>query len=134
MTEVRSETKDRQTREAAIDRKRSKVNERKGPLFGWLLSAKLISAIIKRGASYGGTKTKRVRRVHRLRLKLCGGDLTFKGTRVLVKDVLYYVAKGKDWDLIVSGYHGISREAIAEAISLASNALIVKVETRRRAA
>lgn len=66
--------------------------------------------------------------------KICGGDLTFKGTRVLVKDVLYYVAKGKDWDWIVSGYHGICREAIAEAISLASEALIAKGETRRRAA
>ena len=63
-----------------------------------------------------------------------GGDLTFKGTRVLVKDVLFYVAKGKDWDWIVSGYHGISREAIAEAISLATEALIAKVESRRRAA
>ena len=38
--------------------------------------------------------------------KICGGDLIFKGTRVLVKDVLYYVAQGKDWDWIVSGYHG----------------------------
>lgn len=66
--------------------------------------------------------------------KICGGDLIFKGTRVLVKDVLYYVAKGKDWDWIVTGYHGISREAIAEAVTLASDALIAKVETRRRAA
>ena len=66
--------------------------------------------------------------------KICGGDLVFKGTRVLVKDVLYYVAKGKDWDWIVTGYHGISREAIAEAVTLASDALIAKVETRRRAA
>ena len=66
--------------------------------------------------------------------KICGGDLTFKGTRVLVKDVLYYVAQGKDWDWIVSGYQGISREAIAEATSLARDALITKVQTRRRAA
>lgn len=66
--------------------------------------------------------------------KICGGDLTFNGTRVLVKDVLYYVSQGKDWDWIVSGYHGISREAIAEAISLASDALLAKAGTRRRAA
>lgn len=66
--------------------------------------------------------------------KICGGDLIFKGTRVLVKDVLYYVAQGKDWDWIVTGYHGINREAIAEAITLASDALITKVESRRRAA
>ncbi len=67
--------------------------------------------------------------------KICGGDLTFKGTRVLVKDVLYFVAQGKDWDWIIAGYrHSISREAIAEAIALANEALNAGVETRRRAA
>lgn len=67
--------------------------------------------------------------------EICGGDLTFKGTRVLVKDVLYYVAEGKDWDWIAAGYRRtISREGIAEAISLASEALVSKVEKRRRAA
>jgi uncharacterized protein (DUF433 family) len=67
--------------------------------------------------------------------EICGGDLTFKGTRVLVKDVLYYVAQGKDWDWIVKGYHkNICREAIAEAITLASESLATKVDNRRRAA
>jgi len=67
--------------------------------------------------------------------EICGGDLTFKGTRVLVKDVLYYVAKGKDWDWIAAGYHNsISREGIAEAITLANEALAAKVGKRRRAA
>ena len=67
--------------------------------------------------------------------KICGGDLTFKGTRVLVKDVLYYVAKGKDWDWIVAGYRKtISRDGIAEAVALANEALSTKVENRRRAA
>lgn len=67
--------------------------------------------------------------------KICGGDLTFKGTRVLVKDVLYFVAQGKDWDWIVAGYHNsISREAIAEAIALANEALTARGENRRRAA
>ena len=67
--------------------------------------------------------------------KICGGDLTFKGTRLLVKDVLYYVAQGKDWDWISKAYdERLSHEAIAEAISLASEALIAKVETRSRVA
>lgn len=67
--------------------------------------------------------------------KICGGDLTFKGTRVLVKDVLYYVAQGKDWDWIVKGYNkSIIREGIAEAIALANEALAAKVDNRRRAA
>jgi len=30
--------------------------------------------------------------------EICGGDLTFKGTRVLVRDVLYYAGQGKDWN------------------------------------
>ena len=51
--------------------------------------------------------------------EICGGDLTFKGTRVLVKDVLYYAGQGKDWDWIVAAYrNSISREAIGEAINL----------------
>ena len=67
--------------------------------------------------------------------EICGGDLTFKGTRVLVKDVLYYAAKGEDWDWIVSAYrNSISREAIGEAINLASEALANKTERRRSAA
>jgi uncharacterized protein (DUF433 family) len=61
--------------------------------------------------------------------KICGGDLTFKGTRILVKDVLYFVAHGLDWDSISNEYHGlVSREAIAEAVALASAALLEKIE------
>jgi uncharacterized protein (DUF433 family) len=67
--------------------------------------------------------------------EICGGDLTFTGTRVLVKDVLYYVALGQDWDWISAAYRGsINREAIAEAITLASEALTARIERRRRAA
>ena len=67
--------------------------------------------------------------------EICGGQLTFKGTRVLVKDVLYYVSRGKDWDWIAAEYRkSISAEGIAEAVSLASDALIGKVEKRRHAA
>jgi len=51
--------------------------------------------------------------------EICHGQLTFKGTRILVKSVLYYVAKGKDWDWISAECFGkVNREAIAEAISL----------------
>lgn len=51
---------------------------------------------------------------------ICHGHLTFKGTRILVKDVLYYVGQGKDWDWIIEAYDGsINREAIAEAVNLA---------------
>ncbi len=61
--------------------------------------------------------------------EICGGDLTFKGTRVLVKDVLYYAGQGKDRNWIVSAYrNSISREAIGEAINLTSEALTTKIE------
>jgi uncharacterized protein (DUF433 family) len=32
--------------------------------------------------------------------EICHGQLTFKGTRILVKDVLDMVAKGWDWERI----------------------------------
>ena len=67
--------------------------------------------------------------------EICGGDLVFKGTRVLVKDVLYYAGQGKDWDWIVSAYrNSISRQAIGEAIHLASEALVTRIERRISAA
>ncbi len=67
--------------------------------------------------------------------EICHGQLTFKGTRIMVKSVLYYVAQGKDWDWISQQYFGrVSHEAIAEAISLASAALLEKRENQRRAA
>jgi uncharacterized protein (DUF433 family) len=30
--------------------------------------------------------------------EICHGQLTFKGTRIMVKSVLFYVAEGKDWE------------------------------------
>lgn len=67
--------------------------------------------------------------------EICHGQLTFKDTRIMVKSVLYYVSQGKNWDWISEAYYGrISREAIAEAVSLASNALLEKMGERQRAA
>lgn len=67
--------------------------------------------------------------------EICGGDLTFTGTRILVKDVLYFAAQGKDWKWIAKAYDGrLSRPAIAEAIELAREALVTSTEKRRRAA
>jgi uncharacterized protein (DUF433 family) len=67
--------------------------------------------------------------------EICGGQLIFKGTRIFVKDVLAMLAKGYDWDHISYECDGrLSHEAIAEAITLASEALLEKTEKRRRAA
>jgi uncharacterized protein (DUF433 family) len=56
--------------------------------------------------------------------KICHGRPTFRGTRVLVADVLEQVAAGLDWETIISDWHGcIAKEAIAEAVQLASQSL-----------
>ena len=52
--------------------------------------------------------------------KVCHGKPTFRGTRVLVADVLDQVAAGMEWDAIVTEWNGsISKAAIREAIQLA---------------
>jgi uncharacterized protein (DUF433 family) len=67
--------------------------------------------------------------------QICHGKPTFKGTRIMVRDVLYFVAKGYSWDRISAEYDGrLSHEAIAEAIELARKALIEKTEKPKRAA
>lgn len=56
--------------------------------------------------------------------KICRGKPTFRGTRILVGDVLELVAAGMTWDAIIEECHGsISRSAIAEAIRLASRSI-----------
>ncbi len=67
--------------------------------------------------------------------EICHGQLTFKGTRIMVESILFYVAEGKDWEWISAAYDGrISQEAIAEAVRLASMALLEKTQKQRRAA
>jgi len=57
--------------------------------------------------------------------KVCHGKLCFRGTRILVSDVLELVAQGMNWDEIVKECHGsISRRAIAEAIRLAGRVIV----------
>jgi uncharacterized protein (DUF433 family) len=53
--------------------------------------------------------------------KICHGKPTFRGTRVMVWQVLELVAAGVDWDTISTTWPApIPKEAIAEAVSLAS--------------
>ena len=57
--------------------------------------------------------------------RICHGQPTFRGTRVLVQDVLEQVADGMAWEAIIEEWNGsITREAIAEAVQLASQALL----------
>jgi uncharacterized protein (DUF433 family) len=56
---------------------------------------------------------------------ICHGQLTFRGTRIMVKDVLDQVARGMAWEAIIDDWRGsISKAAIAEAVRLASEALL----------
>jgi uncharacterized protein (DUF433 family) len=54
---------------------------------------------------------------------ICHGQLTFRGTRILVADVLEQVSYGMVWESIALEWRNrVSREAIAEAVRLASQA------------
>jgi uncharacterized protein (DUF433 family) len=55
--------------------------------------------------------------------KVCHGKPTFRGTRVFVADVLEQVASGMAWETIIEEWHdSITKEAIAEAVQLATQA------------
>lgn len=57
--------------------------------------------------------------------KICHGKPVFRGTRVLVSDVLEQVASGMTWETIVEEWNdSITKEAIGEAVELASQALL----------
>ena len=52
--------------------------------------------------------------------KICHGQPTFRGTRILVADVLEQVASGMAWESILAEWRGsISEGAIAEAVRAA---------------
>ena len=58
--------------------------------------------------------------------KICHGKPTFKGTRIMVWQVLGDVADGRSWDFICNQRWGgrIPLNAIAEAVRLAQEALL----------
>ncbi len=57
--------------------------------------------------------------------RICHGKPTFRRTRILVSDVLDQIADGLAWETVIQEWHGsISREAIAEALQLATRALL----------
>ena len=54
---------------------------------------------------------------------VCHGKPTFRGTRIFVADVLEMVAQGMAWETIIEQWHNsITKEAIAEAVQLSSEA------------
>jgi uncharacterized protein (DUF433 family) len=56
---------------------------------------------------------------------VCHGQPTFRGTRILVVDVLDQVANGLAWEAIIENWRGaLSRVAIAESVRLAREIMI----------
>jgi uncharacterized protein (DUF433 family) len=57
--------------------------------------------------------------------KICHGQPTFRGTRILVTDVIDQVAQGMAWQTIEEQWRGaVNSAAIAEAVRLAGKALV----------
>ncbi len=58
--------------------------------------------------------------------EICHGKPTFKGTRIMVWQVLDDVAEGRSWDFICNTRWGgrIPLAAVAEAVQLAKKALL----------
>ncbi|MHC1599472.1 MAG: DUF433 domain-containing protein [Candidatus Methanospirareceae archaeon] len=60
---------------------------------------------------------------------ICHGQPTFRGTRILVSDVLEQVASGMAWEAIIEEWRGsLSKEAITEAVRLAREAMVAHAE------
>jgi uncharacterized protein (DUF433 family) len=56
---------------------------------------------------------------------ICHGQPTFRGTRIMVRQVLEMVASGLAWETIIEQcHHSVPEEALAEAVSLASKAFL----------
>ncbi len=57
--------------------------------------------------------------------KICHGQPVFRGTRILVGDVLEQVANDMAWEAIIEEWRGaLTKEAIAEAVKLASKVFV----------
>ena len=55
--------------------------------------------------------------------RICHGKPVFKGTRILVSDILEMIAEGMSIDEVLEEYPQLSREMILEAIALAAELL-----------
>jgi len=74
-------------------------------------------------------KTKLVGRYIVTDPEICHGKPTFRGTRILVADVLEQVADGLAWETIIEEWReSIGHEAIAEAVRLSRQAFLENVD------
>ncbi len=63
---------------------------------------------------------------------VCFGKMTFKGTRVPVETILYFLSTGRPLEEILKGWPELTKEGIAEAVQLAGAALVEKYQARPR--
>lgn len=57
--------------------------------------------------------------------EICHGKPTFRGTRILVADVLEQLADGLAWETIIEDWRGsVCFEAIAEAVRLSTKVFL----------
>jgi uncharacterized protein (DUF433 family) len=67
--------------------------------------------------------------------RVCGGRLIFKGSRILVSDVVDLVHAGYTPDAIAAEYRSlISPEAVREAVSLLRRGVVKEIVTKRPSA
>ena len=55
--------------------------------------------------------------------EICHGKPTFKGTRILVSDIVELVAAGEPTEKILKGYPGLTKEMIKEALEYAAKVI-----------
>jgi uncharacterized protein (DUF433 family) len=57
--------------------------------------------------------------------EICHGKPTFRGTRIMVSQVMEQIANGMAWETIIEEWRGsVTKEAIADAIRLANQAFL----------
>lgn len=67
--------------------------------------------------------------------EICHGEPTFRGTRILVADVLDQIASGMVWDAIIEEWRGaLSREALSDAVKMARLSLMSHADELKVAA
>ncbi len=65
--------------------------------------------------------------------EICHGKPTFRGTRIMVWQVIDQVANGMAWETIVDEWRGrITKDAIAEAVRLAKDSFIENAKRNKR--
>ncbi len=67
--------------------------------------------------------------------RVCGGRLIFKGSRILVSDVLELTQAGYTPEAVAKQYRGIiSSQAVREAVSLTRRGVVKEVAAKKTAA